>query len=144
MPTTNNQNRDRKLTTFTISEEAKEKLRERSRTTGISQSRIIEKLIEKMAEDPKLEAIVCKKIAIEDFEKWASSHNRQYVKNAKVSVFVPEAEREPERNMTIQENHTTTYIKMERPKNDQFGMEDEEFDKFLKNLELGPFAGNLK
>lgn len=144
MPTTNNQNRDRKLTTFTISEEAKEKLRERSRTTGISQSRIIEKLIEKMAEDPKLEAIVCKKIAIEDFEKWASSHNRQYVKSAKISVFVPEAEREPERKITVQEDHTTTYIKMERPKNDQFGMEDEEFDRFLKELELGPFAGDLQ
>lgn len=135
MATTNNQKRSRKITSFTISDEAREKLRKQSDQTGITQSRIVEKLIERMEGDPKLTAIVCKMCAEEDFEKWATSHNRQYVDNAKISVFVPEAEREPERK--IQEQDTQAKAKEQEELERIQRMTQEEWERdFAATVEI--------
>lgn len=101
MPKTN-QERERKITSFTLDDETRKKLKEKADTTGITQSRIVEKLIQEMAENEKLFFIIMDKIAKEDFEIWATSHNK-YLANNKASLFV---HHDKEGNMARKETRT--------------------------------------
>lgn len=88
-----NKNRKTKNRTFTINDERMEKLRKASETTGIPQSQIISRLIDQMARNETILAIVCADEREEAGENWATAHNRHYEAISKSRVEFPSVTR---------------------------------------------------
>lgn len=84
-----NKNRKTKNRTFTINDERMEKLRKASETTGIPQSQIISRLIDQMARNETILAIICADEREEAGLNWAASHNRHYEVMKKGLVELP-------------------------------------------------------
>lgn len=130
--------RNNKLRTFTIPDEVFEALKKRSETTGIPMSMIITGLIvtnEKWEKDhqathkengPLMRAVIAYDTA-ECARRYATSHNRQYVDEAKISVFIPEAEREPEQAHCMEQKHNNASSMSEQA-------DPEEWDKLMAEL----------